>query len=580
MGQLEEQSTRDRLLEREQAVQRAASFLGSLILHALLVIFLTRGPLVDDPNLFRRYKVTVVPIEQAFSRGNRIIYFRPEDRLPPVDPALGKRQAVPNILEKRPQQIVTAESKPPGRQFVWVPEPKFELKTDIKAPNFIAIAKAVAPSSPKPRTFQPPPNRGPSSPAKVVLPPPPTLSLTPDRTGHTPSALAAATPVVSAPPKPKPRQFEPPKMSPAKALPAPEVAAPPQLTLAQGAERSSLSTLVASSLANPAMPARPRPRPFQAPEGRGASSQTEAELAAPQEVALGSGLGGSSPKSLFGEGEPGSSLLAASRGQGTGDRGSTAAGAAAGGSESGASKTLGAVVGLEPSEFAPADLPEGSRTVSLAVGPTSGTGRGGGLPSGQGGAIVPGLSVAGEASRPGAVAGGAAPAPSSSSSTLSPAARRPPALNTPSVSAPMWPHSRALKPLVEERFQGRVAYVTVMPAPPGTGMAGDWVMWFGEQGTTGSRSLMRPPVPVKGSRYLPVESGAGPQGGYLYLAGAIAKDGRLRSLTALSGLSWAAHALVRTLDGWEFTPAIRNGAPVDIDVVIEIPVTLLKRAER
>ena len=139
------------------------------------------------------------------------------------------------------------------------------------------------------------------------------------------------------------------------------------------------------------------------------------------------------------------------------------------------------------------------------------------------------------------------------------------------MSAPFWPNARSLNPAVEAKFSGRVVYVTVISPPPGFGSADDWVVWFGERAITpvGTRVFMRPPVPLKtGPRYRAAsENSKAPK---VQVAGIMSRDGRLHSLVLSGGMGRLSDAdLLQTLEEWDFSPAVRNGSPVEVDVLIE-----------
>ena len=69
--------------------------------------------------------------------------------------------------------------------------------------------------------------------------------------------------------------------------------------------------------------------------------------------------------------------------------------------------------------------------------------------------------------------------------------------------------------------------------------------------------------------------------GRVTLACVIDKTGRVASVELLRGVDDRLNkSAVEALAKWEFYPATRNGVPVDVDVVVEIPFKLQPRVER
>lgn len=468
--------------------QRLPAFGASLALHMAVTAWIAFGPSPGGP--LDDYRVTIVPIDQVASkRKQKIIWYSFRQKLPNVSPGrqpAGSEQPRPRI--RIPERVFSMPAAQRGKQVVWLPEARIELKRDIKAPNFLAIQGENLPSPPE---------------------------------------------------KVKPKQFQmPAKEPPPTPQDAPELPVAPLVSIAGV---SGTATSIASLVdGNPQAP--PPPRKVFVPAARAAN---------------GSGSGAGSGEALEAAPEIAS-------GQGA---------------------TLSAaVIGLNPAAVPGFTPPEASRRASIAAAP-DGSGRGGsggekgsrrGLPAGEG-PVVPGLSVKGTSGPEPTVAIASIPPRPTPPPGVFP--RQPLSLNTPSVSAPMWPQSRRLEASVEGRFRDRVCYVTVATPPQGTTLAGDWTIWFGEHNAAQplTRALMRPPVPLKSSagRSTPDE---GKGEAKVYIAGLIGQDGRLGSLTLLSG-AVAHQSLLAALDGWEFTPAIRNGKAVAVDVVIEIPIALPARAK-
>jgi hypothetical protein len=144
------------------------------------------------------------------------------------------------------------------------------------------------------------------------------------------------------------------------------------------------------------------------------------------------------------------------------------------------------------------------------------------------------------------------------------------------MSAPLRPSSRVIPASVEARFSHQNVYTLVIPGPAVPGYAGDWVMWFAEHDPPEISSGARISAPIPARKYstVNVESGApGVPAAYtVQFAAAIDKAGHIGSAALLRGpvdpvfRRWALDELA----SWEFKPALRNGEPIETDVVIEI----------
>jgi outer membrane biosynthesis protein TonB len=55
----------------------------------------------------------------------------------------------------------------------------------------------------------------------------------------------------------------------------------------------------------------------------------------------------------------------------------------------------------------------------------------------------------------------------------------------------------------------------------------------------------------------------------------IKRDGKVEGISLLRNLAPAMEqAVIQDLASWEFKPATRDGVPVDVDIVVEIPFSL------
>lgn len=198
---------------------------------------------------------------------------------------------------------------------------------------------------------------------------------------------------------------------------------------------------------------------------------------------------------------------------------------------------------VKPETSRPARIEEGG--IGRAKGPDMGSGL-----------IVPGVTLR-DNRAPVAVVEQAAPR--SPQTAAPPAAARTPRLNTPTISVPQWPHSRRVPAEVETVFSGRAVYSTVVAEA-------DWVLWFGEAqpGPPGTRSIMRPPVlessPESTALLLSMSTGK------RWILAKLDKTGVLLAIKPLAG---SASVRVEEMGKLVFNPAIRNGQPVEVDLLIE-----------
>ena len=142
-----------------------------------------------------------------------------------------------------------------------------------------------------------------------------------------------------------------------------------------------------------------------------------------------------------------------------------------------------------------------------------------------------------------------------------------------------------LAPRARSAIQRAGMYYTLAVQMPNiTSYVGSWIMWFAERTPQGPRrrQWLRPPVPIHkvDPKYYQAAIAERVEG-KVQLAGVIRTDGHVDMLRILKSVDSrldrsAAEALMK----WEFEPAERNGAPVEVDVVAEIPFLLAPQAKR
>jgi len=144
------------------------------------------------------------------------------------------------------------------------------------------------------------------------------------------------------------------------------------------------------------------------------------------------------------------------------------------------------------------------------------------------------------------------------------------------LSVPLRPAARTIPRAIDARFQGRDVYTMVIPIENLPRYSGDWILWFAERDQkAGDRPSLRSPIPLRKVEPLD-EPLAGPRTEFrVQILGLIKKDGKIEGVSLLRNTNPALEqAVIQDISAWEFRPAMRDGAPVDVDVVIEIPFSL------
>ena len=228
------------------------------------------------------------------------------------------------------------------------------------------------------------------------------------------------------------------------------------------------------------------------------------------------------------------------------------------------------ILGLEPVAGKP---PQGSRSAQFANAPVAGP-PSSGAPS-AGAAVVAGVVSHGRpedsVERPHAPA---SPIPDRRvlKEIMMPSVNR-------TMSAPLRPSSRVLPASVEARFANRNVYTLAIPGPNLPEYGGDWIMWFSEgESNSEARASIAAPVPAK--KFTSTDISAAYSGplvaATVQFTAVIDKNGRISSAKVLRSKAPPDFQLeaIAELNSWEFKPATRNGEPIDVEVVVEIPFQL------
>ena len=400
---------------------------------------------------------------------------------------------------------------------VWYPKPKIP---DI-SPRLNPPAKKAIPR-PLPRAAQTilSTQRDAKPARQLVWQPPPVIRLKQEIPA--PNMVRLSVPVLPAPPKPAPRVFTPPLPTPRTIPQSSTVVAlsAPDLAEAKLAQPTSAAVPVAASL--PKLP----PRRFSPPTAKERSVQP------PEATSL--------------DAPPPITLDAENRNLNV------------------------LIVGLNPADQLKAPVPPGSLPSQVSARPDEK------VASNAGGSPKGSLSV------PNVIIRGGTAVPPAAAPVLPRATpeERAKAAGRATVSAPLRASSRSVPAVVESNFGEQTVYTCLLEMPAAAQGIGDSVLWFAEQGAKAAGALlMRAPVLVRaGTPISPgnIQKGAEPK---VYLKLWIGKEGLVKSASLLkASADPLIQAVLNSSMQWEFVPATRNGQPVDIDAILEVPLQSVAQA--
>jgi protein TonB len=150
-------------------------------------------------------------------------------------------------------------------------------------------------------------------------------------------------------------------------------------------------------------------------------------------------------------------------------------------------------------------------------------------------------------------------------------------------SAPLAePRATRVSTSPDPRMAGRLVYTVAIQMPNVTSFSGSWIVWFAvrEEGTAndpaGPALAIRPPVPLRKVDPKYIQSAVSDRvEGKVLLRAVIRKDGHVESVVLLRGIDERLdRSAEEALAKWAFEPAMRDGLPVDVDAVFEIPFRL------
>ncbi len=521
----------------------AAAISGSL--HLAAFIALVHAPAVKLP------QPSESEYRQSFTgKEQKIVWYKFRRELPHVAPSKTAAASQPLRAENKAEQaIVSAAPMAPARpQMVWTPAPEIRDIAPLESPNLVAVRLPPPPA----RAFIAPPEPPKGTARAELATPAPRIEPTAIPAVELPEAKLAPRPF-SAPvlhrQTPERHVFEPdaPTLAMAGAPVAPDIhvklaakpfTAPPEEPKPRAARIAAQDApvLAASNLAAPSAVlnsvASLAPKPFTAPP-RAPSRVSSRSIGA----------------------EPAPPVL-----------------------EANARDLNVAVVGLKPAD-APFAPPAASTPANFSAGRDLRR-QGASAQADDGALSVPGLYVGKprEKAAPELLAQ-AFDAPTSMTNLRAAMRNGKPLISGGSGENEETSHSGAVRvsSAPEPRFEGRDIFMMAIQMPNLTSYSGSWLMWYADRTQrVAGLAPIAPPVPHRkvDPKYIP-SAVADRVEGKVRLGCVITKEGTVTDVELLRGLD---DRLNRTseeaLAKWEFYPATRNGVPVDVDVVVEIPFRL------
>jgi len=504
---------------------RPASFGLSLGLHLFVVAILFSSPSRVRSEETTLYRDIIQP------QVHKIIYYNLQKKLPEVHAAeKSKGLSRPKGSELSRRTMIASSPNPKSnQQFIWQPAPKIDLPHDLALPNLIARAATALPPPPAELKKKPePPN-----PSPAVEKNGDTHHARPEQAPVPQAARKAFVPPPQTPPATKPVQVA--------MLDAPELSLP---------SKTSSNALAALKLRRAFVPPPPQARDVRT-DGSGLMAAPAANLAATTSrgvhTSLPEGLGAPSPGAGLAPPPPNSIPgTAANSGNASADL---------------------AIVGLHPTGTL-GPLPDGARAGRFAKAPELGDPAGGG--TGEGALTVPDLTIHEAKNAPAS----APVAKVSRHAVLYSETVRSIPIST--LSVPLRPSSRTIPAAIDARFNGRSVYTMVVPIENLPAYGGDWILWFAErEQKPGDAPSMRAPVPFRKLEPVSAILDEHHVERRVQIAAVIKRDGTLDKVSLVKGAPpVVARAVTQDLESWEFKPAMRDGAAVDVDVVMEIPFNL------
>ena len=248
----------------------------------------------------------------------------------------------------------------------------------------------------------------------------------------------------------------------------------------------------------------------------------------------------------------------------------------------GASATL-AIVGLDPAKSMKIPEPPAPRDAGFSAGPKPNPKGSDSVPAPPSAVALPDLAAASSDKN----------ARAAPSAELSPAARQNllTAMRMGAGLSPTMPLGGVPRPAAprvssspDPRMAGRDVYTMAIQMPNVTSFSGSWLVWFAERNplATERHASIRPPDPIRkvDPKYMADAVREGIEG-VVRLTAVIRKDGTVDDIGLLKHLDARLDSTAQeALGKWRFTPATRDGEPVDVDAVFEVPFRLPPKETR
>jgi len=235
-----------------------------------------------------------------------------------------------------------------------------------------------------------------------------------------------------------------------------------------------------------------------------------------------------------------------------------------------------AIVGLAPIDTPAIPKPPGAHEAGFSAGPHRKLEGGAAAPAGAS-VVVPGLMAHGGAHDAGpAVIAAVRPLTREDIVAEMMAGR--------TAAQPATAQSGRIVKAPDPRLAGRAVYTISIQMPNVTSYSGSWLVWFAERRppTETPPSNMQSPVALRkvDPKYYR-DTIIDRIEGTVRLFAVIRKDGQVDAIEILHGIdSRLDRSAAEALAKWRFEPAKREGVPVDVDAVFEVPFRLAPKSER
>jgi TonB family protein len=240
-----------------------------------------------------------------------------------------------------------------------------------------------------------------------------------------------------------------------------------------------------------------------------------------------------------------------------------------------------AIVSLVPVRTANLPEPKASQQAGFSAGPQPRADGGLDMPK-PAALTVPGLLVRGAPDEPKPNLLASVIEPPTSRRNLQEAARAA-RITQPEGGAAVPARALRVASAPDPRLEGRQVYSLAIQMPNVTSFSGSWLIWFAErEGGPNQAAEIEAPLPLR--KVDPKYTASAVEDkveGKVRLAAVIRKDGHVDGLELLQHLdSRLDQSAQEALSKWEFRPALRNGVPVDVDAVFDIPFHLAPRTAK